>query len=401
MRGLGIQVCYIHANRNAGYSYEQRPYQTYAVLRDTDHDIYIFHDFMADGFFCLLAKEAGTAFQGAKLGILTHGSSQWVDEANNRKTGTDDRVLLYEMEKTCCEFADFLVSPSCYQLDWMREQGWQLPTNSRCIPNFTSQPGSFDPKLPRPHIASEDIRELVFFGRLEERKGIRAFCEALNMLPPEVLSGRTVTFLGKQDHFSERIIRAWLQPALQQAVITINFYSDYNTLQARDYLRRAGCLAVMPSLLEVSGCVISECLEKAIPFLTSSTGGGKELIQPEDWEKTLFAPDKNALAEALTRVLNGAGAITPRPFHTHESILAGWQELFRGIAHAPAKLPQTVLAPILGQYSRHVTAGPLQVARRFLKTYARTCFDKIISLLPSSALRQQCLRLAKYAVRRS
>jgi glycosyltransferase involved in cell wall biosynthesis len=400
-RSLGIQIHYIHADDNAASPCERRPWQTYRILRDTGHDLYVFHDFMADGFFCFLARESGTAFQKAALGVLTHGSSQWVDEANSRKAGADDRVLLYAMEKTCCELADFLVSPSAYLLGWMREQGWTLPAICRNIPNFTSPPGVFDPVLPRPHISSSDIRELVFFGRLEERKGIRVFCEALNALPSELLSGCAVTFLGKQDHFNARAIRALLRPALQGAGITTNFYHDYNAIQAREYLCRPGRLAVMPSLLEVSGCVISECLEKAVPFLTSSTGGGKELIQQEDWEATLFHPDRNSLAETLTRILGGGGAVTPRPFYTHDSILAGWRELFRKVDSVAQKQSrESHLALFLTLYGRHVDGGLVPAAHRVVKKRLRDVFDKAMSLIPSTAARQQCVRLAKGVARR-
>jgi hypothetical protein len=100
------------------------------------------------------------------------------------------------MERESVALADALTSPSQYMLRWMREQGWRLPANSYVQQNILSpylrqcwEEGSAP-------LEPGAIRELIFFGRLEERKGVGLFCDALDRLAP-LASGFAVTFLGK------------------------------------------------------------------------------------------------------------------------------------------------------------------------------------------------------------
>lgn len=327
MKALDIAVHAIPFVPSITKDYPKRPRRVYAALRATRHDAYIFHEFMADGLFCLQAKRRGEAFTDTRMGIVTHGSSLWVDEGNGCVATDSKRLELYDMEKTCCELADFLVSPSEYLLDWMRGKGWALPQTTRCIPNLTSPPGSAAPAIPRKHLAGQDIREIAFFGRLEERKGVRVFCDALNLLPDRLLRDRKITFLGKEDHFRAEDIRSRLSQALQKSGVSLSFHPKFNSLEAREYLRRDGVLAVMPSLRENSPCTVSECLESGIPFIASSEGGGKELVPEEKRDDLFFLPHKETLAAHLAEILGAKGIVTACPAWVSKTIREEWRAL--------------------------------------------------------------------------
>jgi hypothetical protein len=68
--------------------------------------------------------------------------------------------------------------------------GWALPEQTFHQPLLLMGP-------PKPDAPAENvpIDELVFFGRLESRKGLWLFCEALDRIANK-LRGRIVTFLG-------------------------------------------------------------------------------------------------------------------------------------------------------------------------------------------------------------
>jgi glycosyltransferase involved in cell wall biosynthesis len=333
MKARGVAVHVMPFAPSLTRDYQKRPKRAYAALRAARHDVFIFHEFMADGFFCLQAKRCGEAFTGARMGIVTHGSSLWVDEGNGCVATDSKRRHLYGMEKTCCEMAEFLVSPSEYLLDWMRDKAWTLPKTTRRIPNLTSSPGNVaQADMPRKHLAGQDIREIVFFGRLEERKGVRVFCDALNLLPDHLLRGRKITFLGKEDHFRAGDIRSWLSPALQKNEISLSFHKKYNSDEARAYLRRDGVLAVMPSLRENSPCTVSECLENGIPFIASSVGGGQELIEEDGREDIFFFPQGETLARRLAKVLGVKGAAVARPAWTGGKICEDWRTLLHDVS---------------------------------------------------------------------
>lgn len=291
-----------------------------AALRGTRHDCYLFHEFMADAWAFLRERRRGGAYP--LCGMVTHGSALWVDEGNGQVAGQGARAALYAMERECCERADFLVSPSRYLLGWMRERGWHLPERSAVIPNFASGWG-----CPPPRRAGGGglPGELVFFGRLEERKGLRVFCEALHAVPASLLAGRQVTFLGREGGYTTAQVAAWLAPLVREG-LRLAFHTGMNAGEARAYLCGGNRLAVMPSLRENSPCVVSECLESGIPFLASSRGGGPELARPEDLE-AFVAPEAAALAARLCRILAEGLPPAARPRHCGAELLRLWQTL--------------------------------------------------------------------------
>ena len=298
------------------------------ALAGTRHDVLLFHEFMADGWAWLQERRPG----GPPCGMVTHGSALWVDEGNDEVVPDGPRAGVYAMERQCCELADFLVSPSRYLMDWMRGHDWKLPARSQVIPNFTSPLADAAGPPPRRARAPEPPRERVFFGRLEERKGLRVFCDALLMLPPELLAGRQVTFLGREGGYTTEEVKGWLAP-LSAVGLVPSFHTGLDAPAARAYLSAGERLAVMPSLRENSPCVVSECLESGIPFLASASGGGPELARPEDAD-CFVEPDAGKLAARLAQILTKGmpGPVFPR--HAPEDLLAAWQALLA--ENAPA-----------------------------------------------------------------
>lgn len=304
---------------------ERRSRKAFSLLSGARHDLCLFHEFMADGVFYLRARHRGQILANTPCVMVTHGSSLWVDEGNDCVAAEGKRRHLYQMERECCELADCLISPSRYLIEWMRERGWKLPDDTRCIPNFTTLPRSVPP---RPTATGNDAVELVFFGRLEKRKGVHIFCKALALLPPDLLAGRRVTFLGKEDGYRADDVRALLARQTD-AGARITFLSNLDTWEARRYLCAGRKLAVMPSLRENSPCAVAECLESGIPFLASSVGGGKELVREDDGNSAFFSPDPAVLAEKLIRALREEKIQAVRPAYTQEALFACWQDLLR------------------------------------------------------------------------
>ena len=108
------------------------------------------------------------------------------------------------MEQQVIALADVLLSPSAYLLSWMHKEGWQLPQEHRVriqpyiipsaarktlteLSNINRRGGSEQAKNGE-HLTSSashsptQVKELVFFGRLEVRKGIVLFCDAIDEL---------------------------------------------------------------------------------------------------------------------------------------------------------------------------------------------------------------------------
>ena len=83
-------------------------------------------------------------------------------------------------------------------LDWISDRGWRLPERS------------YVQQYVQPHVtradappAARDVEEVVFFGRLEPRKGVDVFCDAIDRLLDR-RADFSVTFLGSASRFGDR-----------------------------------------------------------------------------------------------------------------------------------------------------------------------------------------------------
>ena len=86
------------------------------------------------------------------------------------------------MERQCVALADVVLSPSQYMLRWMQSRGWALPAECYVQQNIASPELKTFARQTIQGGVEQHASELVFFGKLEERKGIGLFCDALDLL---------------------------------------------------------------------------------------------------------------------------------------------------------------------------------------------------------------------------
>jgi glycosyltransferase involved in cell wall biosynthesis len=156
------------------------------------------------------------------------------------------------------------------------------------------------------------VERLAFFGRLEERKGLKQFAAGLNQLDPELLRDIELEFLGRATPtWPPERIESLLSDDVRAAVRRITFETNADQPEALARLSRPGTLVVMPSLGETFSNAVYECLERRIPFVSSNAGAPPELIAKEDRERVLFEPTAEGVALALRRTLAGGEALRP------------------------------------------------------------------------------------------
>jgi hypothetical protein len=167
------------------------------------------------------------------------------------------------------------------------------------------------------------VGELVFFGRLETRKGLWLFCEALDRMG-DALRGRTVTFLGRPSDVAGYPSPFFIMNRAEKWPCKVNLLLDYSQEQALAYLSKSQRVAVMPSLADNSPCVVYECMQQHIPFVATSGSGADELVHTDCWPSVMSEPNALALCERLTEVLEkGAATAWPR-FNAAEN-LSSWK----------------------------------------------------------------------------
>ncbi len=230
----------------------------------------------------------------------------------------------------------------------MREKGWRLPTSTRVIQNAL-------PVEPAPAAPPARVEEVVFFGRLEARKGVDLFLSAYSRLcDSRDMSGLKVTFLGKFSRIEgvhsgvyvlERT-RAWPSPP--------TLITELGQEQALKYLSRPGVLAVTPSRAENSPCVVAECLIAGVPLIATDSGGTAELIAEADRARALCANTPESLAEKIAAALD-EGAPTAALAVPQDISRKGWLDLIAqapppgepaGVAPRPVSLCLALSAPV-------------------------------------------------------
>ncbi len=276
-------------------------YAVYLYLRERAFDAVYFHENCGRGFYSLLAKHTGVFPNAPKMFVVCHGPHEWVYEINAvRYHGTEPIAYAY-LERRSVELADAIISPSQYLVDWMAGHGWKLPAHVFVEQNVIrvaerNLPAADDTPLP--------VKELVFFGRTEMRKGLVLFCDAIDRLENDIdLSEIRVTFLGKFSQIEGMNSGIYLLERSRRWSCPVRFLAKLDQTQALDYLSRPDVLAVIPSLAENSPCVVAECLQLGIPFVATDSGGTAELIAPRYRGNCLTAADPATLATRLTEAL--------------------------------------------------------------------------------------------------
>lgn len=307
-----------------------------AALRADPPEVVVVQDLGAPAYTALRLRRLGLAFERTSFVVFCHGTRQWITDVSGKVRVLPGAHAVAVLERASVELADAVVSPSAYLVDWMRAEGWQLPAQTFVIPHV-SRAGATEEAPPTPaRQESNRVERVAFFGRLEERKGVRPFLAALNALEPELLERFAVEFIGRPTPpWPVERVTALLDDETRRSLRGLSFETTLDQHEALARLRRPGTLAVIPSFEENSPNTVYECLENGIPFIAGNAAGIRELVAPEDHARVLFEPNEDAIAEALRRALVDGDALRrARPAFDDADSLRRWQEVLAPPPHA-------------------------------------------------------------------
>jgi glycosyltransferase involved in cell wall biosynthesis len=331
-RGLTLEAVARHPLLRAGHEdHLAASYSVQGYLRGRGFDVVFFNECGGQGYYSLLAKRAGQFPDAPRMFVVTHGSNEWVLELNAQLYWSLHPIAVSYLERRSAELADVLISPSRYLVDWMSARGWKLPERTRVIQNLLPPVAASAPPAP----PSDAVSEIVFFGRLEARKGLDLFCEAIAGLSAS--RDFTVTFVGKFSRIGGLHSGVYIIEASRKWRVSPQIITHLDSAAALAYLGRPGVLAVIPSLAENSPCVVAECLLAGIPFIATNSGGAAELIAPEDRERCLVAPNAAAIEAKLAEALAG-GRGPARMAVPQSASRAQWLSLMSEPPPAPAPI---------------------------------------------------------------
>lgn len=284
-------------------------------------DILHGNDTDADCALVIAAKQAGIAFRDTTLCTAVHSPRAWVQELNEQTILMPVSVAMEEAERAVIRDADLVWAPSRYMLDWVEAKGFPEPKRKTVQP-YVLPRGSLPVRADLANNAR--VERLVFFGRLERRKGLLTVLEALKHLAPRLVADRiAVTFLGSSTRIDGRPAEAVIDEALSDTGLSHEILGNLDQPQALSYLAVPGRLALIASPADNSPCTVYEVLEAGIPFLAARGGGIPELIDRSSDDPT-FDPTVDGLIDKLTRRLDSPGPL-PRPKNDQQAIAKAWR----------------------------------------------------------------------------
>lgn len=300
-----------------------RSQQVYNFLRKEAFDVVHFQDLNGDGFVSHQARKTGLAFAKTAFTVTVNGPARWAREGMKQFPSGDPQGEVYEellnyAESYPAAECDLLISPSQYAIDYVtKEADWTLSQRQSICPYMLElpQPEGSDPSAVA---ANSNVSKLVFFGRLETRKGIHLFLAALEILhrsKPSAGFPREVVFIGNHAPTplgpSESVIPDFFASRLPGWEYTIE--SEWDQPDCIDFLcKHKELLVVLPSISETLGYTAIECLGLGVNVIGANAGAfGEVFADPE----RLFENNPKAIA---AKILEAAeGKLPPPRSHYH------------------------------------------------------------------------------------
>ncbi len=274
----------------------------YKKVSEIKPDVIHVHDWLGLG-----SGLKNNLLESSKVFIGLHGPTAWTRGGNpwpREKNGglKIDEKHLYEegliraLEEDSINNADLLISPSEFMLKWVKEKILQKEINIVSQRNCTLSKRLIN----NASYNSSNQNKLIFFGRLEARKGLKLFLKALEQLKSKPAK---ILFVGSDCYLDEGTLSSELiKSKLNHLNIEYEFQNTLNRLEALQLIEKLKYVVVIPSIIENSPCVLEELLDSNLRVVTTDTGGIKEMVREVD-RKWLAKPNPNELAHHLNEAL--------------------------------------------------------------------------------------------------
>lgn len=302
-KGITLVPFFLPYTRDRNGVLRRTSLEIYRWLAVRDFDCIHFHELTGLGYYSIMAARQGMAFRNTEICVEVHGPSAWARETGEALPAAPDEFEVDLMERKCVEYCDIALFPSRHIFDWVVSRGWKLPR----IRYYTPLPYIPDGETRvEPDGERVGIREIVFFGRLETRKGLEIFCDAIDMADIGTLDNVSVTFLGRPGAVNNMPAEDYISSRARNWTVTPGILKSCSRAEALRYLKRAGVLAVVPSLGDNSPYSVIECLYEGVPVIATKRGGIPELFSARSPDCQVEA-NAESLGEALIdAVRNGA-----------------------------------------------------------------------------------------------
>lgn len=277
-----------------------------------------FPEYLGVGYRTIQGKESKVLKDNCVIGVTLHSCHEWLDEANQKYVPDSPSYFLRicHYEQYCFENADLSFFPSHFLIDKIKSYGWLVEQSIHLpyfIPiinsNYVSVVQTKNNQKNKKIVNVEKV-SLIFFGRLEERKGFLTFIKALEYLSDQSKKKLHIFFIGKVVKLKTySVSHLNSQEYIQSKNIGIEytileqFYSQEAIQFVSNCLNPIVCLA---SSQENFPNAALEMGQLPINLVVSNTGGFRETLNLIDRNSGIhWFESKNSLnlANTIEKVL--------------------------------------------------------------------------------------------------
>lgn len=295
---------------------EMRSYAAYQMLKNHSFDLIHFHDYKGLGFYSISAKYQDTAFGDTVMVLQLHGSQVWLQDISSSLVISEEQQKFDFMEKESVRKADFVISPSECMLKFLSNKGFSLTEAKTLVLKNLMSDKDLPLKVTGKKLAINNLmaNEIIFFGRLNNIKGLQNFCKAISLLNGYLHKNNIcVTFLGSLCSVDNIPSLGFLANEGINWKFPLKILSDYDRKQAIEYLAsNEQSVVVIPSVESFSYTLL-EALSLNKSIITSEEGAARENIAKESHAKSLCDVSdpialKNAILDVISEPLNSTSS---------------------------------------------------------------------------------------------
>jgi glycosyltransferase involved in cell wall biosynthesis len=323
------------------YPYEIAGHLAVQWLRSQEShcDIVHWHEWGGVAVPSLVDSEAGILHASKRHMhhiVQLHGGNLWASQHGTRPVDMTS-LRIDANEKLSIELAHEITSPSKYIADWYGDRGWKMPEKVSVVPNCLSLPPLPFSSSPS-HLSSSSsskplikaVKTVAFFGRLESRKGIEIFFDAISLLGDNILSKPDfkVLIVGGSAQIRSQKSEEWICNRIKylpkslnasQVVLKVGLSRE----MALKEILEAETIISFGSKIENAPFALVEASKLGLPYVALDTGGVQEVVDLESSTASVLFNPLNltettvALASALEVRLRAGNAAVPklRPFY--------------------------------------------------------------------------------------
>lgn len=275
-----------------------------------------FPEYFAEGALSIRGARALGELAGATLGVRLHSPDRLCRALNADPILGFNRLLTDRLEMESIATADVVISPTASLLDWCRDEirahGIPLRGHACVVPypfdaaEFAEPAGAWaDPASGR---AGHRVPEILYFGRLERRKGVDILIDAFDALLSRgidctlrLVGSDTKTGPGNASMREHLVLR--LSAAARDRVTFEDRRPRTELVSTILGARASGGFCCFPSRWENFPNVLLEAMAIGAPVVCSDAGGMAEIVQHGHSGLLVKSCDADALADAFLLTL--------------------------------------------------------------------------------------------------